>query len=119
MKITFDTLEHFYEDAPQRRTSGEADFGVHWKLDGWAHSWRVSYVRATGEVYAVNLNRTDGPLFILAAVSPDDTQDTRRGRYYDTLEDILEGWAERCGPPDSLRWVMERLREAGRAVSAG
>ena len=53
MITTFEDLESFYSDNPARRRSPEASYGVHWRLDGWTGTWRVSYVRDTGEVYAV------------------------------------------------------------------
>ena len=31
-----------------------ADYGVHWCLQGWDYRWRISYVRNTGEIYAVH-----------------------------------------------------------------
>ena len=50
----FKNVDEFYSDNSARRRSPEADYGVHWKLDGWPNSWRVSYVRDTSEIYAVH-----------------------------------------------------------------
>ena len=50
---SFKNVEEFHSDSSALRFSPEADYGVHWKLEGWPNSWRVSYVRDTGEVYAV------------------------------------------------------------------
>ncbi len=49
----FENIEAFYSDNSARRRSPAADYGVHWRLEGWPNSWRVSYVRDTGEIYAV------------------------------------------------------------------
>ena len=49
----FKNVEEFYSENSARRRSPEADYGVHWKLEGWPNSFRVSYVRDTGEIYAV------------------------------------------------------------------
>ena len=107
-KPAFPTLEHFYQDNPARRASGEADYGVRWRLANWAGRWRVSYVQDTGEVYAVRHLQTDGPVLLLGHVPP-DPQETWRDIYYRTLDRILDRWPEICGGPDSLRWVMEKL----------
>ena len=55
---SFKNVEEFYSDNSARRRSPEADYGVHWKLEGWPNSWRVSYVRDTGEIYAVQQEAT-------------------------------------------------------------
>ena len=115
----FRDVEAYYSDNPHRRYSGEADYGVHWRLDGWESRWRVSYVHATGEVYAVHQGRSIGPVFILGVVPPDIPypQDEHREPfkkpelYYDTLERVLDGWAEACPKPNSLTWVKTRLED--------
>lgn len=38
---------------------------------------------------------------------PDPIQDGQV--YYRTLDRLLEGWADRCGQPDGLAWLRERL----------
>ena len=52
---TFGNIEEYYGENAERRYSVEADYGFHWRLDGEPERWRVSYVRNTGEVYAVRL----------------------------------------------------------------
>ena len=70
----------------------------------------MSYVRNTGEVYAVNQGRTIGPVFILAIIPPDPVPEgDRRPLFYATLETTLEGWPQQCGRPNSLCWVRDRL----------
>ena len=49
----FKDLEAFHADNSARERSVEWDYGVHWNLQPWQHTWRVSYIRTTGEVYAV------------------------------------------------------------------
>ncbi len=59
MSITmYPTLRAFYEDNEQRLRSPEADYGVQWRLDGYDQQWRVSYVKNTGEIYAVHQSLT-------------------------------------------------------------
>ena len=122
---TFSNIEDFYNDDPSRRTSPEADYGVHWKLDGWEGSFRVSYVQNTGEVYAVHLGpyrsgalptgeafistgRQDGPVLLLGNF-PIDEEVGPHDVYYHGLEHLLDGWPERCGQPNGLAWIVERL----------
>ena len=109
-KAMYPTLDAYYAADERRLRSEECDYGVHWRLDGWEYRWRVSYVRNTGEVYAVNLGSTIGPVFVMAIIPPDPVADgDRRSLFYATLEMILEGWPDQCGRPDSLRWVRDRL----------
>ena len=113
-RLTFPSMGDFYAADERRLTSEECDYGVHWRLHGWAGRWRVSYVQATGEIYAVNHNRGDGLVFVLGVVAPDPVAEgDRRSLYYATLERILDGWPERCGQPDGLRWVKDTLDAAG------
>ena len=115
MSLVFPSIDAFYAADPRRRWSGEADYGVHWRLAGWEYRWRVSYVQATGEIYAVHQGATIGPVFVLGTVEPDPVDERdRRSVYYATLDDMLSGWAEQCGGPDSLRWVKDRLISTGR-----
>jgi len=102
---TWPSIEAFYDDDPRRRHSGECDYGVWWsEPEPDFPRYRVSYIEVTGEVYSVALRPgVDGPVFLLAVVPPDT------GRcYYETLDALLDGWAEHCGP-GGLSWVRERL----------
>ena len=131
---TFSNIEDFYNDDPSRRTSPEADYGVHWKLDGWEGSFRVSYVQNTGEVYAVHLGpyrsgalptgeafistgRQDGPVLLLGHF-PVDEETRWENTFYRGLEAHLDGWPQHCPQPNGLAWVVERL-EAVEGGDAG
>ena len=122
---SFKNVEEFYSDNSARRRSPEADYGVHWKLEGWPNSWRVSYVRDTGEIYAVQQGpiRTgilptgeiiiangleEGPVLLLGQF-PIDEEAGSRDVYYHSLERHLEGWPEKCVQPNGLVWVIEKL----------
>ena len=98
----YQTLQAFYDADPHRGCSPEADYGVHWRQHPWPGAWRVSYVKATGEVYA--LHQDQGPLLLLGWVAPDPQE-----IYYATLELILDGWPAVCGQRNGLDWVKERL----------
>ena len=116
----YPSLEAFYSANEARRRSPEADYGVWWRDDRRDGSCRVSYVQATGEVYAVHIGGP-GQVEILGVVppDPDDRNSTHlapRQRlqltFYRTLDRILEGWAEHCGTMSGLAWVRERLAQA-------
>ena len=70
--------------------------------------WRVSYIRDTGEVYAV---RVGGPVKLLGQVDPDP-----EGCYYATLDRVLAGWADQ--PVKRLSWVKGRLNDRPRIEEA-
>ena len=100
---TYANLDAFYDENPERRRSGEADYGCWWReADSDWPRWRVSYVQKTAEVYAVQL--TSGQVNVLGIVPPDDDRIC-----YRTLDRILEGWADRIQEPGSLDWVRRRL----------
>ena len=102
---TFPTIEAFYEDNPARRSSGEADYGSWWTEAGKAYpKWRVSYIKATGEVYAVQLFNPE-KVELLGIIPPDDGD-----IYYKTLDGVLAGWADVCGQPGSLDWIRQRVQ---------
>ena len=105
----FSSVERFYQDDERRRGSPEADYGVHWRQSGHPGRLRVSYVKDTGELYAVNgANSTT----ILLGRFPADPEDP----YYETLDRALEGWAAECpANPDGLSWIVGRLESGGGA----
>jgi hypothetical protein len=97
-------LDAFYDENPERRRSGEADYGVHWTEPSNRYSrCRVSYVQKTGEVYAIDL--PSGKVELLGIVPPDNDR-----IYYRTLDHILEGWESVIFEEGSLNWVREKLR---------
>jgi hypothetical protein len=117
----FPSLEAFYDDQPERRFSGEADYGVGWQVDGreWPR-WRVSYVQATGEIYAVEQTGACR-VRVLAVVEPDpvaprDQLLYYRNTYYQTLDRLLDGWADPDVSGHDLAWIEQRLAAAGKAA---
>ena len=125
----FPSLEAFYNDRPERRTSGEADYGVHWRIHRchWP-LWRVSYIQATGEIYAVQQHDAC-PVRVLGVIPPDPDERTNgaervrgtpwayendlgRGTYYRTLDGILEGWSDPDVSGHDLAWITRKLAAA-------
>lgn len=102
---SYTNLEAFYAQNEARRRSGEADYGVWWmEPERPRMYWRVSYVAATGEVYALQFAGAGGQVEVLGVFPPDEGPN-----YYKGLDALLEGWADRCGQPGSLAWVKEKL----------
>ena len=101
-RAVYPTLEAYYAADERRLRSEECDYGVHWRLKGWEHRWRVSYVRSTGEIYAVNQGSTIGPVFVMAIIPPDPVADgDRRSLFYATLEAF---W--RAGRSSAVVWTV-------------
>ena len=116
----FPSLAEFYAGRPERACSGEADYGVHWHVSGrdWPR-WRVSYVQATGEVYACE-QRGACRVRVLGVVPPDPDERTsasgyRGGTYYRTLDAILDGWADPDVSGFDLAWIEAKLAAASPA----
>ena len=106
---TYPSLGEFYLGDVRRCPSDEHGFGVHWRLRGWPGLWHVSYIRATGEVYALH----DRGTVIVLGMAPADTSSEyidRSTYWYATLDGILEGWPMHCGVANGLSWVIEKLR---------
>lgn len=97
-------LSEFYSENSIRKKSPEADYGVWWYDTQPFPPHRVTYIRDTGEVYAVALDNSR-EVEILGLVPPDVDLNV----YYRTLDRILDGWSEECGRCGSLDWVRERL----------
>jgi hypothetical protein len=106
----FATWDDFCYADIRRHFSPEADYGVHWH-DGderWPE-WRVSYIRDTGEVYAVCTGRGLGPVWLLGVVPADPVTNPDRETYYRTLDKILGGWADWEVSGMRLQWIIGRL----------
>jgi hypothetical protein len=90
------SIDSFY-DMRGGRFSGESDFGVHWRDGKQWPRYRVSVVRDTGDVYAIN--HQTGAVELLGNVGAEDT--------YAIAEKVLHGWA--TVTPLELDWVRARL----------
>jgi hypothetical protein len=119
----FSSLDLFYELDERRRRSAELDFGVWWRVGD--DVYRVTWVDETGELIAVRLGRgrvdrtikvathasgIPGLFGFTVAGEPMEVYVLGRIRVRDQVEQLLAGWAEVCGEPESLGWVIDRLR---------
>jgi hypothetical protein len=97
-----ETMKNFSDwiQEPARARSLEVDYGVHWRRAGSRTSWRLSWIKNTGEMYAVNLWSKD--YAVLAVL---------RGR--EAAEGAMAGWAQLCGSDGSLDAIAARLQVSG------
>jgi hypothetical protein len=107
----YDSLARFYNADERRIHSRELDVGLWWReeTDGPLH--RAAWVSDTGELYLVRLGPAEaggGVVEILAKLEDRAL-----------LERVLDGWRERCGEPQSLTWLRERVRLRRRANAGG
>jgi hypothetical protein len=96
------TLGEFYASDPRRAHSPEVGYGSLWRAFAPVPTYRVEWVPATGELYAVELSEPD------EAKDPVEVLGVLWSR--PQVEACLAGWAERCGGQRSLLWVRDRVR---------
>lgn len=97
-----------WADVPERKRSPEVDFGVHWREEGarffgLGPTWRVSWIRDTGELYAVEQSPEHDRFVVLGVYQT-----------YKQVERAMEGWAEgpmRIGPLVNSEWLYERRKK--------
>ena len=102
-KTHFANLEDFYNDDPRRRTSRECLYGVMWVLNRFRQTAEVSYIRDTEEV----CQRDHGikePITVLGYWPADPGE-----IFYESLDQRLEGWPDRCRTPEGLTWLRCKL----------
>jgi hypothetical protein len=112
-------IEQFYDADPRRRESEEIEFGREWS-DAKGVRTELSWVTATGELYAMAEP--------VEAVYMDPVGDTRVGELPTelvtveilgvvgdraTLDQLLDGWEQAMGQPNSIQWVRDRLGRSG------
>ena len=108
-------IEQFYEEDPRRRASDESEFGRDWH-DGDGVRYEISWVRDTGELYAMsepegsiisdglgdeNMVPMPANLVLVEVLGTIDSADA--------VQQTLSGWPEAMSGADSLGWVRERL----------
>ena len=114
----FRTCDDFWLDNPHRWLSPESDYGVHWRTSAVPGvRWRVSYIKDTGEIYAIR-QATRDEVWLLGRVTPDPVAPGREWQenYYRTLDKILDGWADPEISAFDLGWIIGRLAGARATV---
>ena len=112
-------IEDFYAADERRRSSAEVELGRDW-YDAKGVRFELSWVEDTGELYLMaepvvgvledpfgdyypDTEDVDGLLvFVLGTVST-----------HQRIEEILAGWPEAMAEPESIEWMLGRLRDAG------
>lgn len=113
--LVFDSIDHYYNQRPDRRTSPEADYGSRWHdpssiRSQYGNPFRVSYVQATGEIYACrSANSTGTGLLIVLGIHQPDVPNTKAGVYYSSLDNLIAGWPETSRTPQGLRRLRNKL----------
>ena len=87
---------------PPRGRSPELDFGVWWRVSGSRYTWRVSWIEATGELYAKELASGDEDRFVVLGTFSTEEE----------AEAAMEGWA--AGDHDLARFFPELRAGGGR-----
>lgn len=118
-------IEEFYDADERRRNSVEVEFGQDW-WDAYGVRHELSWVEDTGELYVMREPVASewatpfGGIHVRGAHSTDEkeiegmsvavvgTVPTR-----DDVDRLLEGWQRAIERPDSVAWLVQRLRERG------
>ena len=105
-----EAVEAFYAADERRRRSPETGYGVFWSDGQTRQRYRVTYVRDTGEVFAVGEYPPVADVEVLGVVPADDVEEG--AVYYRTLDSMLPDWTSYCRPGvDGLQWIRQQLRE--------
>jgi hypothetical protein len=118
-------IEEFYDADERRRSSAELELGTDWRDDhGIRHE--LNWVEDTGELYVVRepVPRTYatpfGGVHVTGTHAVDETEVegmtvvvVGQVEARAVLESALEGWEDAIGQPDSIAWLVDRLRGHG------
>ena len=95
------TLGEFYASDPRRAHSPEVGYGSLWREFAPVPTYRVEWVPATGELYAVELSESN------EGKDPVEVLGVLWSRPH--VEACLAGWSERCGDQRSLLWARDQV----------
>lgn len=113
-------LEEFYCADERRRASPELELGRDWH-DARGARFELSWVEDTGELYAMR-EPAASPAWLspfgdwVSSSLPDQALTVRVLGHLATKDDVhrvLAGWQEAMSSPDSIRWALEALHQAG------
>lgn len=118
-------IEEFYDANERRRDSVEVEFGQDWR-DAHGVRYELSWIEDTGELYVMREPVPSGwatpfgGIHVRGAHSTDEKEiegmsvavvATVASR--SEVERLLEGWQQEIERPDSVAWLVARLRERG------
>lgn len=117
-------IEQFYDENPARRASEEVEYGRDWH-DQSGIRFELSWVKETGEVYVLvepvpkEWATPFGGIHVRKThrIDEDEVHEMSVSilgvvRDQSVFESVLEGWQEVMAIPDSIGWVVDRLRGA-------
>jgi hypothetical protein len=115
-------IEAFYDADARRRPSAELELGTEWH-DGHEVRYELNYVEDTGELYVMQepppreWEDPFGGVHVEAFKDADEKKMIVRVvatiATVDQLHQIITGWEEKMAEPNSIGWLVDRLRAAG------
>ena len=98
---TWPDEDAFLAQDVRRRRSDEVDLGATWRAAGSNDTWRLAWLRETGELYLCRSDSLVGlssDLSVLALVERESV-----------LDQLLDGWRDARWDDDGLGWLAGRL----------
>jgi hypothetical protein len=118
-------IETFYDADPRRRSSVELEFGQDWR-DAHGVRYELSWIEDTGELYVMREPVPSGwatpfgGIHVYGAHSADEKELEQMSVAViatvpsrEEVEKLLDGWQQAMEGPDSVAWMVQRLRERG------
>ena len=118
-------IEEFYDEDARRRSSVEVEFGQDWR-DAHGVRYELSWVEDTGELYVMREPAPSGWATPFGGIHARGSHSTDEKELEgmtvevvgtvpsrEEVERLLEGWQEAVEGPDSVAWLVGRLRERG------
>ena len=122
-------IEEFYDADPRRRSSAEVELGRDWR-DADGVRYELSWVEGTRELYVVREPAPSGWATPFGGIHFRGTHSTDEKEIagmtvavlgtissHEALEQILSGWEDAIAQPDSVAWLVARLRDVGVVTS--
>jgi hypothetical protein len=119
-------IEGFYSADERRRASEEIELGTEWH-DASGARYELSWVVDTGELYVMLepvvgelIEDPFGDVFDVGQARADQLTVGVVGWIADgaKVDEVLTGWEQEMGAENSIRWLADRLKEAGVPRSA-
>jgi hypothetical protein len=109
-------IEEFYDADDRRRSSDELQFGQDWH-DRHGRRYELNWIEDTGELFVMQDDLPPmwsdpfGDLMPLPADADDlGVRVLKRVHGRDQVVELLAGWEQAMAGPDSVAWLIERLR---------
>jgi hypothetical protein len=113
-------IKRFYKEDPRRRASEQIEFGASWRLAGKTPSWRVFWVRDTGELVAYQTGMVPSPgtqttvlgdiiidVVFMSAVHQQELSILMVDPSQSSIRRALDGWQDHVDSPDGFAWLLD------------